>query len=212
MLDLFIIDRVSGEDTEQVRLARTVSLSEHDVAAESPPDIQIYLSQVRAVTTQLSAIMSGRQKCSRDQRGSLLLHLIKNTLLLQFDLINIQQDPPDSSSHLVWDPLTGQKCSLFILQRNSQPSHLPDSLLHLLVSLVSDSEPLPHVRDHRQPLLLPRLLLVQPFLLERGLSFILIQTKIMDEAVSVVVNVMDINLCFLDIIVIFPASLVVDHN
>ena len=59
MLDLFIIDRVSGEDTEQVWLTRAVSLPEHNVAAKGPPDIQIYLSQVRAVTTQLSAIMSG---------------------------------------------------------------------------------------------------------------------------------------------------------
>ena len=57
-MDLFIVDRVSGEDTEEVRLARTVSLPEHDVTTESPPDIQIYLYQLRAVSAQLSAIMS----------------------------------------------------------------------------------------------------------------------------------------------------------
>ena len=34
----------------------------------------------------------------------------------------------------------------------------------------------------------------------------------MDEPVSVVVNVMNIKLCFLDIIVILPACFVVDHN
>ena len=54
-MDLFIIDRVSREDSEEVSLARTVSLPVHDVTTESPPDIEIYLDDVGAVSPQLSA-------------------------------------------------------------------------------------------------------------------------------------------------------------
>ena len=53
-MDLFIIDRVSREDSEEVSLARTVSLPVHDVTTESPPDIEIYLTDVGAVSPQLS--------------------------------------------------------------------------------------------------------------------------------------------------------------
>ena len=54
-LDLFIVDRVGWEDTEQVWLTRAVSLPVHDVTTKRPPDIEIYLDDVGAVSPQLSA-------------------------------------------------------------------------------------------------------------------------------------------------------------
>ena len=96
--------------------------------------------------------------------------------------------------------------------KTEKSSHLPDPLLHLLVTFVSYSEPSLDVCHHCDPLLLPRLLLVQPFFLERRMSFIIIHSKIMNEAVSVVMNIMDIELRFFDIIIVLPASLVIDDN
>ena len=122
-----------------------------------------------------------------------LLHFVVDTLLLSFHTLNINENPPDCSSHLV---------------RNS----FPHPVRHLLIESVSDAEPLLDVRDHRDPLLLPSLLLLQPFLLRRRLARIVLESEVVYKPVSVVVNVVNIKLCLLYVLIILATSLIVPDD